>query len=397
MKKKLLPIFIFPLVVSIASCGGKEESKSASDDTTSEATSDDTSSETTIEGSASEGTIDNQEAVDNLKSLLAKQDLSPFTEKSFFTIFQQNFSVYSNSINDNGKSIEFFNYNGSGSTGYYYNADAESYEEVIKNKDYNTFDIMCQGLGYYSLVQYATINSFLNDNFDEEEIQKNNRYTYMQQVQALFDDLNLQIENWYLFSDFNDDDNKDMRLFNGIISKDILFGSYTTKALTDIFDRINIYDGPGYAEAIDALYYQICLSLLECSDEEISEFIINNNIEYAESNYYFDLSFELKEEKYIEYLSENDVIPGIIKGTLHLDKETKELDSFEYRLFDFEEEADYSTNYVHTASMEFIGEGYSRHGKPEGEISMSEDPTEFTDPKEFIEQVIDQVIPAIAK
>ena len=58
------------------------------------------------------------------------------------------------------------------------------------------------------------------------------------------------------------------------------------------------------------------------------------------------------------------MIPGIIKGTLYLDKETKMLDTFEYKVVYLEEEVDYSTNYVHTATMEFKSEGYSYHGKP---------------------------------
>lgn len=401
MNKKLLPIILFPLVLSIASCGGNEGSKGTSSDSVSEKTdvsssemTSDSSSEKTSDPSSSAATIPNQEDVDNLKSLLAKQDLSPFNEKAYFSQYQQNFTVYTNHMDDDGKSIDFYNYRGSGNFGYYYNVDKEVYEETIKKEGLNTFDIMCQGLGYYGLIQYATINSFLNDEYEERE--DNERFTYIQQLQALFDDTNLQIDNMYLFSDFNDDENMDYRLFNGIIDKETLFGAYTTAALSNVFSRVNIYDGPGYCETIDELYYQICLTLSESSDKEISDFILNNEVAYAESDKYSELSFALKEDKYIEQLIDNDVLPGTIKGTLYLDKETKELDSFEYRIIHFEEEADHNENFIRTASMDFKVEGYSRHGKHEDDPSLSEEPVVYTDAHEFMDQVIAQVLPNIA-
>ena len=396
MNKRLLPIILLPLVLSIASCGENKSDKGTSSDSAStEIVSSPESSVASSEESSSAATIANQEEVDNLKSLLAKQDLSPFNEKAFYAKYSQNFSMYTNSMDDDGKYIEFINYRGSGDFGYYYDVDKKLYEEIIKDEDINTFDIMCQGYGYYGLVQYATVNSFLNDEFEEKEDQE--RFTYIQQLQAQFDDKNLQIENLYIFSDFYDDENMQYRIFNGAIEKEILFASYSTKTLSDIFSRVNIYDGPGYSETIDALYYQICFALLESSDKDISDFIINNNVEYTESDEYAELSFELKEEKYITYLSDSDVIPGAIKGTLYLNKETKELDNFEYKIIHFEEEVDHSTNYIHTASMEFKVEGYSHHGKHEADPSMSEDPTIYTDADEFMKQVVEQVIPSIAE
>ena len=391
MNKQLLPIILFPLALSITSCGGNEGGKGSTSESVPEQTIDSQKSdEGRSEESSSEEIIVNQKDVDNLKALLARQDLSPFNEKAFMAEFRQNFSVYTNLIGDDGKYIEFINYNGLGNVGYYYDVDVETYKQLIEDKNTNTFDIMCQGYGYYGLVQYATTNSFLNDEFEEKEDRE--RSTYIQQVQAQFDETNLQIQNYYIFSDYFDDDNNDYRIFNGTIGKDILFGAYTTEVLSNVFSRINIYDGPGYCETIDSFYYQICFSLLESSDKEISEFIINNNLQYAESDKYSELSFELQEEKYIEQLDESDIIPGAVKGTLYLNKETKELDSFEYTIVHIEESFDQSSNYVHTASMEFKANGYSHHGKHEGEPSMEEDPTVFTDPNEFMDQVIMQVI-----
>ena len=388
MNRKILPIILFPLILSIASCG--REGKSS--DSVTEASTD---TQKTGEGKSSdtipEETIDNQEDVDYLKSLLAKQDLSPFNEKYFSSMYTQNFTVYTNSMDDDGKFIEVINYNGAGGVAYYYDVDEEVYSQVIENENINIFDIMCQGYGCYELTQNATVNSYLNDEFEDKIDQE--RSTFFQDVGAQFTDTTLQIANTYLFVDFYDDEDREYRLFNGIIDKEILFGSYTTKTLSNLFSRINVYDGPGFCETIDSLYYQICYSLLESSDKEISEFIINNNVEYDESKNYLELSFELKEDKYIEYLSEHDVIPGIIKGTLHIDKETKALDSFEYRIIHFEEDTDLSTNYIHTASMEFKAEGMSRHGEPESGPYMDEDATVFTDPTDFIEQVTEQVIP----
>ena len=377
MKKKALFLMMVPLVLAIASCGGGEGDSSAS------------------QALSSEASIDNQKEVDNLKSLLAKQDLSPFNEKTFFADYKQNFSVYTNSLDDDdGTFVEFINYNGLGNVGYYYDADKATYEELIKDEDTNTFDIMCQGFGYYGLTQYATINSFLNDEFEEK--QDHARSSFAQRVQAQFDETNLQIENYYIFADYFDEDNADYRTFNGTIEKSILFDAITTKALSDIFSRVNVYDGPGFCETVDALYYQICLALLESNDKEISEFIINNNVEFAESEDYSEIAFELKEETYLEQLADRDVIPGAVKGTLYLNKETKELENFEYRIIHIEETADYEANHVHTASMAFSAMGYSHHGKREIEPSMPEDPTVFTNPDDFIEQVVEQVIPGIA-
>ena len=393
MNKKLLPIALLPLVLSIASCGEETGSKGTSTDSTQEET---TSAESTREETTSdEETIDNQEDVDNLKSLLAKQDLSPFNEKFFMAEYQQNFSVYINSIDEESKYVEFINYRGLGDVGYSYDVDEEISNQILEKDNVNTFDIMCKGFGHYELVQYATINAYLNDEFEDKE--DHQRTNHIQQVRAQFTDANLQIENLYIFSDYFDDDAMEYRTFNGIIEKDILFDSYTTTALSNVFSRVNIYDGPGYCETIDALYYQICLSLLNGSDKEISDFIINNNIEFAETDDYSEVSFELKEDKYIQQLGDQDVIPGNVKGTLHLDKETKALESFSYKVVHFEEETDYSANYIRTASMEFKVEGMSRHGDPEGEPSISEDPTVFTDADEFMEQVIEQVIPTNAE
>ena len=373
MNKRLLPLMLFPLVLTIASCNGQ--------------------------GGASSGeSIINQKDVDTLKSILSKQDLSPFNEKYFYGVYSQNFSVYTNMIDEEeeyGTYVDFFNYRGNGGVGYYYNVDEEDYEKVIEDEDANIFDIMCQGFGYYALNQSATIYSYLHDDF--EETQDSQRITYFQLLSALLDDTNVQIENTFILADYFDDENNQYRLFNGAIEKDILFSSYTTKTIADIFSRVNIYGGPETCEAIDTLFYQICLSLSESTDKEISEFLINNNVEYAESDYYFDLSFELKEEKYIELLDESDVIPGIVKGTLHLDKETQVLDSFEYKIVRLEEEVDYDTNYIHTVSMEFKVEGESRHGKPEVDPSVSEDPEVFTEPDEFIEKVIEEVVPTIGQ
>lgn len=342
-------------------------------------------------------TINNQEDVDNLKTLLAAQDLSPFNEKSFGAVYSQNFSVYSNMINDEGRYIDFFNYQGSYcTTSYYYNVEKETYEELIKEGDTDIFDLMCAGSGYYHLSQTATIKSFLEDQFEDRDA--NERVSFLQELVAHFDDenKNLQIDNQYMFADYYNEDNFVIRMFSGIIDTNILFDYYSTKTLTDIFSRINVYDGPGYCQNIDSLYYQVCFDLLDSSDKEISDFIINNNIGYSEGEEYLELSFELKEQKYIDFLTENDIFPGTLKGTLYFDKETKAFDNFDYKIIYLEEEIDYSTNYVHTASMEFKASGYSRHGKPEGYPEMSDEPTEFTDPDEFINQVAEQALPNIA-
>lgn len=388
MNKKLFPIIIFPLILSISACGGSEKDNPKIEPTP-------TPEPTPIPTPG--GDIDNQEEVDNLKSLLAKQDLSPFNEKSFYANYQQNFTVYTNSLDDEGKYVDFFNYRGSGNFGYYYDVDEEEYEKIIEDEDSNIFDIMRQGFGYYLLVQYATIQSFLNFNDEVDEKEEYERFTYIQQLEALLDEENFQIDNTFIFSDFYDDENFDYRTFKGKISKDNLFSSYTTKTINDIFSRVNIYDGPGNCEAIDSFYYQLCLSLLESSDKEISEFIINNNIEYIESNKYSELSFEIKEEKYLEQLGDNDVIPGIIKGTLYLNKETKELEEYEYRIIHLEQESDLDRNYIHAVSMEFIAEGYSRHGKPEEDPYVSEEAVIYDDSNLFVQDVMEEVIPPIAK
>lgn len=342
--------------------------------------------------------INNQQDVNNLKSLLAAQDLSPFNEKTFGAVYSQNFSVYTNEINDEGRYIDFFNYQGGYcTTSYYYNVAKEAYEELMKDEDTNIFDIMCAGSGYYHLSQTATIESFLEDQFEDRD--GNERVSFLQELVAHFDDenKNLQIDNSYMFADYYNEDNLDFRMFSGIIDTNTLFDSYSTKSLSDLFSKVNVYDGPGYCENIDSIYYQICFSLLDKSDKEISDFIISNNISYVEGDEYLELSFELKEQKYLDLLAENDIFPGSMKGTLYFDKESKLFDNFEYKIIYLESEVDSSTNYVHTASMEFKASGLSRHGKPEGYPQMSEEPTEYTDPDEFIKQVTEQVLPNIAE
>ena len=383
MKKSIL--LLVPFIIGLVSCN----------DTSTSPISEDTTASSISEDISTTSSIDNQEDVDHLKLLLSKQDLSTFNEKSFFTQYRQNFTSYTNVINEEDKYIDFYNYRGSGNVGYYYNLDEETYKEIINEEGTNLFDIMCQNYGFYLLTQSATVNAFTNDDYEEKT--DTARMSFIQQLSAQFDETNLQIQNFYLFADYYDDDNVDYRTFNGAIEKDILFSAYSTKTLSDIFSRVNIYDGPGYCETIDSLYYQICLSLLDSSDEEISEFIHNNHITFSESDYYSELSFEIQEDKYMEVLQENDVIPGIIKGTLHINKETKEMEEFEYSTVYFEEEADQQANYVHTASMEFEVDGYSHHGKPEGDPSTSDEPTVFTDPDEFLEQVVSQVIPSIVQ
>ncbi|MBO6286125.1 MAG: hypothetical protein J6O18_07435 [Bacilli bacterium] len=79
-----------------------------------------------------------------------------------------------------------------------------------------------------------------------------------------------------------------------------------------------------------------------------------------------------------------------------MDKETKELDSFEYRIIHFEEESDHNENFIRTASMDFKVEGYSRHGKHEEDPFLSEEPVVYTDAHEFMDQIVAQVLPNIA-
>ena len=126
--------------------------------------------------------IDNQNEVNEFKALLSKQDLSPFYERMFSSIFKQDYVSYTNSYGEEERNVDFFRYLGNGAYGYYYSVTREEYEEIMAKENVNPFDFITKGPGNYTLIQSANINTFSSELVDEIEKSSTRDFKFYQRL-----------------------------------------------------------------------------------------------------------------------------------------------------------------------------------------------------------------------
>ena len=339
--------------------------------------------------------IANQEEVESLKALLAKQDLSPIYDKMFVALFTQKYDVFSRRHDEGDEQTRFYSYRGAGGLGCLYEIEAEAFQEAeaLENPDF--FDYLSRGLGSYQLMQTATVVSYDFDSEEEEiapqEIWKND--DFFQQVEARFTQTDVQVSNALLYRDKTTDEYHSEQSFNGIIDKGLLFDAITVRTFSDIFARTNLYDGARCCETLDRIYFDVVRGLTRKSDEELIAFIAKNNIEIEENEENTLLHFKIEDEELRDALDAHEIIPGAFEGTLTYEKESGSFDAYDYHILYLVDERDPASGNINSATMEFSASGYSKNEKYGSELYITPNPKVYDDAEEFLEDVVNQVIP----
>jgi hypothetical protein len=371
--KKLLLILMFSLVFGVASC--KKSNSSNSNQT------------------ENEQNVINQEEVDNLKELLNKQDLSEFTSKGFATMFTQEYNVldlYKDSEEDE-KTASYFNYISLGFLDLYYDLTEEQYDKIVDDSgEINIFDAISAGEGGYRITQTAKTASFFRDGGKKSDTKN---LDISQQMTLKADDENVSVYNILDVTDNQIFDYASRQEFAGSINKDLLFGSLSTGKFCEIFSQVNLFDSPGNVENLDRLYFSICKDLKTKSNEEIYDFIIDNEISIEEVDDKYELSFVFKENNYDEKYIDT-IFPGTIKGTLTYNKETGSFEEFSYEIKYVEETYDEESGSLKTVSMIFTCSGRTARGQM-GDMWLPDDLTIYDNVTDFLEKVSEEVIPPI--
>ena len=335
--------------------------------------------------------IPNQEAVNELKALLNKQDLSDFTSKGFACMFTQEYDVLDVYKDDEEgeRSSSYFNYVGLGFLDSYYVLNKEQYSQIIDAKgEINTFDAIAIGEGGYRITQTVDTSSFYRDGGTAAVIKN---LDISQQVTLKATDKDLIVYNVLDVSDKQYFDESTHQNFNGSINKELLFDSVSPRAFNDIFSSINLFDSPGNVEYLDKLYFSICRDLKTKNDKEISEFISNNQISLKEVEDHLELNFVYEqsdiEEDYLDI-----IFPGAIKGTLTYDKVTGSFDEFSYEIKYVDEKYDKESGSLKTTNMIFTCSGKTTRG-PMGDMWTPDDPTIYDNVVDFLEDVREEVVP----
>ena len=341
--------------------------------------------------------IDNQKEVDEFKTLLDKQDLSPFYERMFSAMFKQDYVSYMNSYGDEeDKGIDFYRYSGTGTYGYYYSVTQEEYEDIMEKENVNPFDFISRGPGNYSLLQSAHINTFSSELVDGLEKNQTQDFNFIQNLNSLFDDNDLQVYNdLKLYDEYVNEPYLEKK-FNGKVNKEALLEVVSTSWLTDTIQRICAFDGQECTEFLDGLYYDICRDLLTKNDKEISDFIKNNNIVISEGEEYLELSFDLNDEDIKEIMIDNDIFPGTFNGTLYYDKEDGSFERYLYEINTVNNTFDEEELYISSTKLKFEATGYSYHNTYEKVPYINPDPVVYTDAYEFVIDMVDNIIPPIS-
>ena len=336
-----------------------------------------------------------QPDVSEFKDLLSKQDVSPFYEKSFASIFEQDYNVVSTSLSD-GKEIEHIKYKGVGMYGFFYSVSENDYEEIMSKDDTNPFDFITRSnMSKYELLQQATFDSFQSQT--EDEIESETSLRYNQHLQGLSQDNTFQLFNEFSLDDLLDESKNETRNFNAILDKELLLDSISTASLSDLFQRITIFDGQRNSEFLDTLYYATVQDLMNKSELELSNFIQKNHIEINKGEKYIEVSFKIEDENIQETLSENDVFPGIISGTLYYDKENGSFQNHEYEISYVENRNSEDNSSIYSASMTFkvSKDSFSHHSTFGREPYIAPNPIAYTDGNEFVKDMIEEIIPPI--
>ena len=339
--------------------------------------------------------IDNQKEVVEFKTLLNKQDLSPFYEKMFRSIFRQDYVSYTNSYDDEERTIDFFRYAGTGAYGYFYSVTPEEYEEIMAKDNVNPFDFIIKGPGNYSLLQNAEINTLsseLVDGFDETSTRA---FSYYQRLDSQFDDTDWQVYSSFEINDNDSDITDKGAIFHGKVNKRSLLEVVSTSWLTDTIQRICAFDGHRITEFLDGLYYDVCRGLLNKTDKEISAFLKNNNIVISDGEEYTELSFELYDDAIKQIMIDNDVFPGSFKGTLYYDKEDGSFEEYMYEIKYINNISDEEESRITSSTLIFTATGFSYHYTYDGTPYFNPDPVVYDDAYEFINDMLDNIISPI--
>ena len=341
--------------------------------------------------------VPNQGSVEAVKELLGKQDLSPVMEKIFTATFFQNYDVFSSTHQENRNATRFHSYRGGGAFGCAYKVTSEAYEEVMKQDSPDFFDFFARGEGGYGLLQSANVSSYFYER-DGEDVRSEAAKTenFLQNIQVNFGSEDVQVASSLLYSEGSEGSNTRTQSFNGLSSKETLFGSISVRSLSDLFARTNLYDGQRSCEILDRLYEDTLRDLTKYSDKQLSDFILSNHVEVQENEENTLVSFELMDEGIRSFLSEKDIIPGTLKGTLTYDKVSGAFQGFDYKIVHIQDEKDLETGHVYGASMEFSAVGYSKNEEFEGDMHITPNPQVYEDGDRFVADMVVGIIPEIS-
>ena len=392
MKKIISILLLLTFLFALVSCNNSENEVIDNQSKETDTQSEEVDTQTDNPGEV----IDNQQEVDEFKALLNKQDLSPFYEKMFSSMFRQDYVSYINSYDDEDKNIDFFRYSGNGAYGYFYSVTREEYEEIMAKGDVNPFDFIVRGPGNYSLLQNAKINTLSSELVDGFDKTSTSDLSYYQRLDSQFDDTDLQVYSSYEINDKAGDIPTKKAEFNGKVNKAALLEVVSTSWLTDTIQRICAFDGHKTTEFLDGLYYDVCRDLLNKTDKEISGFLKTNNIVISNGEKYTEVSFELNDDAIKQILIDNDIFPGSFKGTLYYDKEAGSFEEFMYEINYTNNEFDEEEAHIYSSTLLFTATGYSYHHTYEGTPYFNPDAVVYADAYEFVNDMVDNIIPPIS-
>lgn len=335
--------------------------------------------------------------LNDFKALLSKQDLSPVYHKVFTATFTQNYDFFSSIHQEDQLSTRFYSYRGGGAFGCVYSVSEEAYKEISTIKDPDFFDYFARGTGGYGLTQSANVSSYRYEKEGGDAVTLPlGTENFLQTIQANFNDEDVQVHNSLIYSEGNDGSNTRFQNFNGLVDKQALFDSISVRSLSDLFARTNLYDGQRSCETLDRIYEETLQRLSKNNDSELSSFIQTNHIQLEEDSANILVRFELADEDIVAKLSETELIPGTLKGTLTYDKESGSFLGFDYKIAHMVDEGDPALGKVSSASMEFTAVGYSKNEIFPEDIYIAPDPVVYEDGNAFLNDMIENLIPDIA-
>ena len=338
----------------------------------------------------------NMEEVNKLKNLLSKQDLSPAYDKMFVSQFAQNYEAYaSNNGLDEEAETHFYTYRGAGWFGCLYEVSEEAFAEANALESQDFFDYLARGKGDYGMMQTGNLVSYQYEADKDKDNISLKSMQFAQNLDARFTESDVQVYNCLYYKDSVEGgfDGDAYQLFNGIIDKETLFEGITVRAFSDIFARTNLFDGQRSCETLDRIYFATLKELSSKSDAELSDFITKNAIRIEEEGDNALVHFKVGDENLRATLEENDIFPGTFEGTLTYEKESGKFSAFDYQIAYAANESDASQGNVNTVSMEFKASGYSWNQKYDKELDINPNPTVYEDAEEFLDDVVEQVIP----
>ena len=334
----------------------------------------------------------NQEAVNELKALLSKQDLSPVYTKMFVANFSQNYDVFAKQQDQDARQTRFYSYLGGGAFGCLYEVSEAAYKEASAQKNNDFFDFLSRGQGSYGLTQSAKVASYHYDSEKQgNDAQTPQNLTFLQQLQAKYTESDVQVCNTFTLS--QGQGNPTSQRFNGSINKQTLLDSISIRAFSDIFARTNLYDGQKSCEILDNIYFNVVKGLTKKTDQELSDFITKNNIVIDNNGENTLVRFKVEDESLRTTLADHDIIPGTLEGTLTYEKGSGKFSAFEYKIVHIVNESDTTTGNISSASMEFKANGYSWNKKYGEDLYIDPNPTVYENAEDFLTDVVKEVIP----